>query len=248
MRKELGGVMTVRKRVIVTGASSDVGVALVEELLHAECEVYGQYYANKAKLDKFNGIENFRAVPKDFCSVTQVEDFIKEIIKKDHRIDIIVNTIGPLFHKDIKDMTPEEWRSQMHFNCDLAFYLFHFAKPHLIESKGHMVNFAFAGAQILSSRTHTTPYCSAKAGIVVLTKSLAAALAPFSVRVNAISPGLVDILPIQSEARKEMAKDIPWGRPARPEEVAMVLKWLLFSSPDYLTGALIPVAGAWEYI
>lgn len=93
----------------------------------------------------------------------------------------------------------------------------------------------------------STAYGAAKAGIVVLTKALAVSLAPLGVRVNAICPGLIEAGESAAPEREEMARQIPLGRPGKPHEIADVLTWLVTESPSYVTGALIPVAGAWEY-
>lgn len=66
-------------------------------------------------------------------------------------------------------------------------------------------------------------------------------------RVNAICPELIETGTTTEQERKEMADQIPLGRPGRPQEIADVVRWLLIESPSYLTGALISVAGAWEY-
>lgn len=240
--------MPKRKRALIVGASSEVGTALVKELLSLECEVYGQFNHNSYSLEQFEPYANFTAVKKDLANTDQIKELIEFVCEENAQLDILVNTIGPFQYKNLKDLTPEEWRYQMHFNLDVAFYTAHFAQEHLIKAEGHIVNFAFAGAETLTARAFATPYCAAKAGIVVLTKSMAKALAPHRVRVNAISPGLIEEEPIQSEVRKKMADAIPAGRPGIPEEVASVLRWLLFLSPSYITGALIPVAGAWEYL
>lgn len=93
----------------------------------------------------------------------------------------------------------------------------------------------------------STGYCAAKAGIVILTKSLAASLASSEVRVNAICPGLIEEGVTTELQRQEMAEQIPFGRPRRPNEIAEVVKWLVIDSPYYFNDALIQVAGAWEY-
>ncbi len=93
----------------------------------------------------------------------------------------------------------------------------------------------------------STGCCAAKAGIVILTKSLADSLAPSGVRINAICPGLIEVDATTEKERQEMANQIPFGRHGRPGEMAEVVRWLGIESSPYLTGAIIPVACAWEY-
>ena len=93
----------------------------------------------------------------------------------------------------------------------------------------------------------STGYCAAKTGVVVLTKSLATSLAPFKVRVNAICPGLVEEEEISVEERQTLASQIPLGRPIYPDEIGKTVNWLVFDSPETMTGSLITVSGGWEY-
>lgn len=93
----------------------------------------------------------------------------------------------------------------------------------------------------------STGYCATKAGAVVLTKSQATALAPFKIRVNAICPGLVEEGEISVEERQTMANQIPVGRPIHPDEIGKTVNWLVFDSPETVTGFLVTVSGGWEY-
>lgn len=93
----------------------------------------------------------------------------------------------------------------------------------------------------------STAYCAAKTGVVALSKSLAVALAPNKVRVNVICPGLVDDDDIAMEERQQMASQIPYGRPVQAEEIGQTVDWLVWDSPETMTGALLSVSGGWEY-
>ena len=86
-----------------------------------------------------------------------------------------------------------------------------------------------------------------KAGVAVLTKYWATALASKGVRVNAVCPGLVEEGAATEAERKHMAGQIPLGRPVRPQEIAATVRWLVTESPESMTGSLIAVSGAWEY-
>ncbi len=236
------------KTAIVTGASSDIGSVLVRELLSAEYTVYGQIHSNFGALKGLESNANLKVIPHDLSTSRQAEKFVQSVVEQSGRLDVLINAIGPMQHKSLSEVTPDEWDQQILFNLNLPFYMTHYAKEHLIRTQGHVVNFTFAGVESQKAWVNSTAFSSAKVGLVVLTKSWASILAPHRVRVNAISPGLIEVGDAQTEERKGMSDQIPYGRPGTPDEVAQVLMWLLKGSPSYLTGALIPIAGAWEYL
>ena len=172
---------------------------------------------------------------------------IDTVVRQFNTIDVLVNTIGPFYYKDILEVTPDDWAKDITMNLHIAFNVTYFARKHICASRGHIINFAFSGANNLKAWRMSAGYCAAKAGIVVFTKSLASSLASLGVRVNAICPNLIEAGTITGQELQEMASQIPFGKPGRPDEIAKVVKWLVTESPSYLTGALIPVSGAWEY-
>jgi NAD(P)-dependent dehydrogenase (short-subunit alcohol dehydrogenase family) len=236
------------KVAIVTGASSDIGFSIVETLASADYLVIAQVHSNRNAIDTLSKRENIQIVQHSLSTPEQARAFINQVVGAHKRIDALINTIGPLLTKPLDELTPEEWQNQIHFNLNLSFYLSHFAKQFLIESKGQIVNFTFSGVEFLKARLDSTPYCAAKAGLVILTKTLASSLARHGVRVNAISPGLIEKDQPSQIERVELADGIPFGRPGTPSEVSELLLWLLMKSPSYMTGALLPISGAWEYI
>jgi 3-oxoacyl-[acyl-carrier protein] reductase len=234
--------------VIVTGASSDIGVVLVRELLAAKYTVYAQVNSNLKALKELESTPFLKILSQDLSTSEQAEKLIQKVVGETDQLDVLINTIGPFFHKNLYEVTPREWDEQIHFNLNLPFYMTYFAKEYLIRNHGHIVNFTFAGVEAPKAWVNSTAYCSAKIGLSVLTKSWATQLAPHKARVNAISPGLIEVGNTEVEERKKMSDQIPFGRPGTPDEVSQVLIWLLKDSPSYITGASIPVAGGWEFL
>ena len=183
----------------------------------------------------------------DLREPQQAQSLVDEVISSTQHLDVLVNTIGPFFSGDLLSFTPGEWAQALEMNLNVTFNVTYFARDYLCRSQGHIVNFGFSGVENLKAWPSSTGYCAAKAGVIVLTKSLAVALAPFKVQVNAICPGLVFEGLTSDPARIKLEQQIPFGRPAQPHEIAALVKWLVSESPDYLTGSVIPIAGAWEY-
>lgn len=236
---------------LISGVTSDIGRAIVKALI-ADFDIAGQYLSNEKEalvLKQFAADHNssLRLYPVDLSLDHNAADLVKQVGDDFGKIDVLINTVGPFFFKNIRNVSPLEWKRTIDLNLNVTFSLTHYAIPYLEKSEqAHILNFSFSGAQNLKAWPDSTSFCAAKAGIVILTKSLASELAP-DIRVNAISPGIVRDAPVHSEGRKKRVDQIPFGAIGKPDELAQIIHWLLLESPSYLTGSIIPFAGGWEY-
>jgi NAD(P)-dependent dehydrogenase (short-subunit alcohol dehydrogenase family) len=236
------------KTALITGASSGIGQAIAVSLAACGFNIAAHYHSNLAAVQAIEKEAQKHGVQiglfcYDLSQPRQAKDMVDAVMKQFNSIDVLVNTIGPFYYGDILKVTPEEWSETINMNLHITFNVTYFAREHICASKGHIINFAFAGAENLKPLRMLAAYSAAKAGIIILTKSLAASLASSGVRVNAICPGLIEVV-FATEA--ELARRVPLGRLGRPDEVAEVVKWVVTESPAYLTGAIIAVSGAWE--
>jgi NAD(P)-dependent dehydrogenase (short-subunit alcohol dehydrogenase family) len=164
------------------------------------------------------------------------------------RVDVLFNLAAISYFNWFEDITDGEWDRARRGEVDLVFYLTRAAWPHLKASGGVVVNMASLNAslsfKILPSLAHTTN----KAGIIGMTRQLAAEGREHGIRANSISPGL-----IESNATRDQLKDPGWasymvgktllGRLGRPEEVANVALFLASDESSYVTGVDIVVDG-----
>jgi NAD(P)-dependent dehydrogenase (short-subunit alcohol dehydrogenase family) len=238
--------------ILITGASSDVGRAIALQLGSGGCGLGLHYHSNPAavaslqeRLARQNCVGH--PLPYDLTTADSARAMVDEFIARCGRLDVLINLVGPFDYRDLSEVTPASWEETIALNLHTCFHVAHYATPHLCRTQGHIVNFIFSGADNIKAWPMSTAYCAAKAGVAVLTKSLAATLAPKGVRVNAICPGLVEEGSITAAERQAMAAQIPLGRPVRPEEIAVTVKWLVAESPESMTGSFLSVAGAWEY-
>jgi len=164
------------------------------------------------------------------------------------RVDVLFNLAGMQYFNWLEDITDEEWDRARRNEVDLVFYLTRAAWPHLKASRGVVVNMASLNASLsfktLPSLAHTTN----KAGIIGMTRQLAMEGREHGIRVNSISPGL-----IESNATRHQLEDPEWasamlgktllGRLGRAEEVANVALFLASDDSSYVTGTDIVVDG-----
>lgn len=172
---------------------------------------------------------------------------IGEAIKVHGRLHAVINTIGPYQEQDLLTMEPPSWRDMIDLNLNVAFTTSHFAIPFLIENKGQILNFTYSGADNLTAWPQAAAYASAKAGLAVLTKSLAHALGSKGVRVNAISPGRIDFGKFTEDEQREFKGQVPMGRLGQPMEVVDLAQWIMMESPEFMTGSMIALSGAQEF-
>jgi NAD(P)-dependent dehydrogenase (short-subunit alcohol dehydrogenase family) len=161
---------------------------------------------------------------------------------------VLFNNAAMAYFNWIEDTTDEEWDRNRRDEVDLVFYLTRAAWPHLKGSRGVVVNTASLTASLsfrnLPSLAHTT----AKAGIVGMTRQLAMEGRDYGIRVNSISPGI-----IETNQTREQLEDPEWanytlektllGRLGRPEEVANVALFLASGESSYVTGIDVVVDG-----
>jgi NAD(P)-dependent dehydrogenase (short-subunit alcohol dehydrogenase family) len=240
------------KTILITGSNSDIGIAVAKALSDRPLQLALQYYSNQVKASELQAWLNEKNVPSRLfqCDLTepkQAESLIAQSLEAFGSIDVLINIVGPFVYKNILEVTPEEWFADINLNLHTCFNTSYYAMNELRRNHGQIINFAFSGVENIKARSMSAGYCAAKTGVAVLTKSLAAALAPHKVRVNAICPGLVEEGNISAEERQQMADQIPYGRPVHPDEIGKTTAWLIWNSPESMTGSLITVAGAWEY-
>ncbi|OGQ22152.1 MAG: hypothetical protein A3I05_09650 [Deltaproteobacteria bacterium RIFCSPLOWO2_02_FULL_44_10] len=245
-----------KKNALIVGASSDIGQALAVTMAKAHFNIGVHYCQNEQVAQKLEQsiIKNdsrAKLLKYDLAHPENAKKMIDDFVHDFGTIDLLINTIGPFYYRDILEVTPEQWTEAIQLNLNVVYYVTYYALKYLLESKGHIINFTFSGVENLKAWPLSADYCAAKAGVAVLTKTLAVKLGPKGVRVNAISPGVNETPGYTDEEllkiAKELSMPIPYGRTSKSKEIAEVVKWLAVESPEYLTGALIPVAGGWEY-
>ncbi|XP_042224396.1 3-oxoacyl-[acyl-carrier-protein] reductase FabG-like isoform X2 [Homarus americanus] len=166
---------------------------------------------------------------------------VTEAEQKWGRLDLLVNSAADYFITPLPAATEHDWDKLMNINAKAPYFLTQAAAPHLQKVRGNIVNVA----DILAERPTSTLniYCTTKATLIMITKSLAIELGP-EVRVNYVSPGAAQWPPtVNDNFKKEWLSRTPLDQAGTGEEVADAVVFLASPSASYITGSGINVCG-----
>jgi len=181
------------KVAIVTGASSGIGrsTARLFAMNGASVVAVGrnEHELGKLRDEIREGEGSIRIHLADVTEFSQVDRLISETVQHLEKIDVLVNAAGIIKNGNIEDTTLDEWDKMLNINLRCVFYLMQKCVPHLVESKGNIVNVS----SVTGPRAfpNVLAYCVSKAGVDQLTRCAALELASKGVRVNAVNPGVV---------------------------------------------------------
>ena len=238
------------KIALVTGSSRGIGSATAIALAEEGAKVVVNYEKNKEKAqDVVNQIKEKGREAISLCAdvskSSDVENMKKQIEEQLNPVDILVNNAGIHQHLKSWELSSDDWSRVLGvnltsvFNCSKAF------TPHMIQEKwGKIVNISSVIAYI--GTDHEVHYAASKGGVVSTTKSLALELAPYNIRVNAVSPGYIetDMTKFSNEEeRKFYLEKIPLKRLGDPREIADCVVFLCSDKSSYITGQVIQVNG-----
>jgi 3-oxoacyl-[acyl-carrier protein] reductase len=230
------------KNAVVTGGDRGIGRAISFALANKGANVAISFHKDEKKAQetveqlKVIGVKSLKiqADVRDFLQVKSMIDLIK---KNFGSIDVLVNNAGisgP--NSAIENIDNEEWKEVIDANLTGVFNCCKAAAAELRSNKGKIVNISSIAGK--TGGTIGCHYAASKAGVIGLTFALANELAP-QVTVNAIAPGPVDTELISEETKKKLSSLTPFGRIAKPEEIAHTVIYLLEN--DYVSGEVVDV-------
>jgi len=240
---------------LVTGAGSGIGSAVSQSFAENGARVMLLDVAEENGKSVENEIRSKTGIAQFYkCDVTSnddVEQVVKEIIGKHGRIDILVNNARLMIRKTVVDLKEDEWDRVLGVNLKAVFLLSHHVIPHMVEGGGGCIVNIGSGWG-LKGGEKAAAYCTAKGGVVNLTKAMAVDHGRQNIRVNCVCPGDVDTPLLQSEAEQlgcgyddflKQAARRPLDRVGKPEDVAQAVLYLASDAASWVTGSILVVDG-----
>ncbi len=237
------------KTAVITGGARGIGLAIAQRFLAsgARCSLWDNDPAALATAATALGHpDRVLTCTVDVTHEAQVAAATAATRSRFEGIDLLVNNAGIAgVSKKLWDCTAAEWRAVMELDLFAVFLCCHAIVPVMLaKNAGRIVNIAsIAGKEGNPNASH---YSAAKAGVIGLTKSLGKELATTGIRVNCITPAVIetDILKqCSAEHVSYMLSKIPLGRPGSVDEVAALVAWLCSDECSFSTGAVFDISG-----
>lgn len=230
------------KVVIITGASGGIGSETARIFAKNGANIIINYLSSPKKAEetleqvKSLGVEAIK-IKADISKPNEVQNMITNTIKEFGKIDVLVNNASkhppPIFNFHTPDW--DLWKKMVHTNILGIIICSHFAFPYLRESNGSIINI------VMDHDPEGLGYVLTKAAGTPLTRGLAKKLAP--VRVNAVSPGVIETWEMSEEEKNEWLKTIIIKRIGHPIDIARAILFLASDEASYITGETLHVDG-----
>lgn len=245
------------KVIIVTGGAKGIGAGITK-VLAAEAAIpviIGRNEAdNKNMLDEIDGKGFY--VTAELTKPEECKKAIEEVIHKYKRIDGLVNNAGVNDGVGLANGNYDSFMSSLHKNLVHYYLVAHFALPHLIKTKGAIVNIGSKVAE--TGQGNTSAYAASNGGRNALTREWAVELLTYGIRVNAVIVAesytplyekWINSLPNPEEKLKAITEKIPFEkRMTTSEEIANMVAFLLSEKSSHTTGQLVHVDGGYTHL
>jgi NAD(P)-dependent dehydrogenase (short-subunit alcohol dehydrogenase family) len=241
---------------IVTGGAMGLGYAMAEAMAQAGANILVADINLKAAEPAARELCRFGTVCKAvYCDVTDESSAGQAVLAACEQLgglDILLNNAGISIHADSQDMLLSDWKKIMSVNLDGIFIMSKAAARVMIANrKGAIVNISSMSGLIVNTPQNQSAYNASKAGVIHLTKSLAAEWAPYNIRVNTIAPGYMvtpmtqPVFDENGEMVKRWMSMSPMKRPGQPEELGGAIVYFASDASSFTTGAVLSVDGGY---
>ncbi|AZQ67722.1 SDR family oxidoreductase [Silicimonas algicola] len=233
------------RKALITGGARGIGYACAEALKEDGCEVILADLRGDAAMEAADRLGG-AGYACDMADAEAVDELFARIAADHGPLSVLVNNAGIALAGDVLTLSLEDWRRVIDVNLTGSFLALQHAARGMVEAgiKGAVVNMSSINAQVAIP---TIPaYCASKGGVMQLTKSVALALAPHGIRVNAVGPGSIDTDMLASvnadpAAMERVLSRTPLKRIGTPHEIGDVVAFLASEKASYITGETIYV-------
>ena len=242
--------MEEKKVVVVTGASRGIGKEIALKYAENGYNVAINYVSDKTNVEelekefKEKGAEAL-IVKADVSKSEQVQEFIKAVIEKYGKIDVLVNNAGITRDMLLMRMKEEDFDKVIEINLKGTFLVTKEVVPYMMKKRDGKI-ISLSSVVGVTGNAGQCNYSASKAGIIGFTKSIAKELASRNIRANAVAPGFIDTdmtNVLSDEVKENINKQIPMRRRGTAREIANVVYFLGSEESSYITGQVINIDG-----
>jgi NAD(P)-dependent dehydrogenase (short-subunit alcohol dehydrogenase family) len=241
--------MTDERIAIVTGSGKGIGRSIAKRLAADGYTIVVNYQrdANAAQ-ETLTMVQAHTprslTIQADVATPEGAKRLIDETLTVFGRVDVLVNNAGPFLVKSVFDTEIDEWRRILDGNLSSTFYCIKYVLPTMRAQKsGQIINLGSLNVETVRGAPTTAAYNAAKAGVVVLTKSIARSEARYGIRCNLVNPGFIETYATTEADRRELPSLVPLGRLGTPDDIAEAIAFLVSERASYITGAILNVHG-----
>lgn len=243
------------KTALITGGSRGIGLAVAKGLAQHGADIV-IIARNEKQLDKAKKQIQTSTGKKvwtfqfDLANIKQIKRLFRNINSKTAGIDILVNCAGTTRRAPAEEVDLKDWNQVIEVNLTAVLVMSQVFCQHLKQAGvgGKIINIGSLTCH--AARPTTAAYASSKAGVLMLTKTLAVEWAKYNINVNAIGPGYIatDLTaPLQADEdfNRWVLSKTPLGRWGQPDDIVGTAVFLASSASDFITGQIIYVDGGW---
>ncbi|KZX60443.1 short-chain dehydrogenase [Halioglobus sp. HI00S01] len=238
------------KVALITGAASGIGRATAIRLANEDAALF------LTDINKDGLTETVKALPEGVASAIAEVDVtqpaacnaaVEACIERFDKLDVLCNIAGIAFSENLTDISDAQWDLMVGINLNGVFFMSRAAMPHLLASKGNIVNMSSSAGR--EGQAYNSAYCATKAGVLMFSKALAMEFGKQEVRVNAVCPGFVQT-PLSAGFKMPEGADmelfsrlLPLVEASTPEEIAGAVAYLASDEARFVNGIELPIDG-----
>lgn len=243
------------KVALITGGGTGIGRAIAELFAREGAKVA----VSGRRADKLEKVVQTihasggaaMAIPGDVTDDNNAKEMVSKPIQKWHQLDILVNNAAVIDRSQVHDSSPEKWEFVMNVNVTGIRYLSKYIIPEMIKrGGGSIINISSLSG--LTGQNDAHSYSASKGAVISLSKAMASTYAPHNIRVNIVSPALIETPMPQTklkegenwvEKAQEWGKEYPLGRIGRPMDIAYGCLYLASDEAEWVTGINLIIDG-----